>query len=280
MITVSERAYINERAYIPEHLSHYVSAISRSEPFLIGDFVAYLAGTNLVFVGYPLGGNFTDAGMLAALEGAKTRFEPALISIVAPALPSTLEACSPSPTDAYYRLDLSDLRLPKKTRNMLARARREVSVGTGAFGSEHQRLIKDFIRARHLDDATRFIFKRIPEYAKCDTALVFEARTGRGELAAFDIAEFGARGYAFYMFNFRSRNFNIPGVSDLLLAQIVERARAEGKRYVNLGLGIDAGITFFKKKWGARPFLQHVTCVQETMSQSSWEEAFDQFSRL
>jgi hypothetical protein len=280
MITASEQAYISEHAYVPEHLPHYVSAISRSEPFLIGDFVAHLAGANLVFVGYPLGGDFTDAGMLAALEEAKTRFEPALISIVAPTLSSALEACSPSPTDAYYRLDLSDLRLPKKTRNMLARARREVSVSTGAFGREHQRLVKDFMRARRLDDATRFIFKRIPEYAKCDTALVFEARTGRGELAAFDIAEFGARGYAFYMFNFRSRKFNLPGVSDLLLAQIVERARAEGKRYLNLGLGIDAGIAFFKKKWGARPFLQHVTCVQETMSQSSWEEAFDQFSRL
>jgi hypothetical protein len=280
MITASERAYISEHAYVPEHLPHYVSAISRSEPFLIDDFVAHLAGANLVFVGYPLSGDFTDTGILAALEGAKARFEPVLVSIVAPALPTALEACSLSTTDAYYRLDLSDLRLPKKTRNMLARARREVSVSIDRFGREHQRLIKDFLRAHRLDDATRFIFKRIPEYAKCDSALVFEARTERGELVAFDIAEFGARGYAFYMFNFRSRNFNIPGVSDLLLAQIIECARAKGKRYLNLGLGIDAGIAFFKKKWGARPFLQYVTCQQETMSQSSWEEAFDQFSHL
>ena len=280
MITPDERAFILEHAYIPEHLPHYVSAISRTEPYLIGDFVAHLAGTHLIFVGYPLVGYFDEAQVMEALEDAKARFEPSRVSILAPALPPTLEGCVPSPVDEYYRLELLPLRIPKKTRNMLTRARREVSVKIGEFGREHKRLVKEFIGTHELGDATRFIFNRVSEYAKCETALVFNARTRGGDLVAFDIAEFGAREYAFYMFNFRSNKYHIPGASDLLLAYVIAQAKTKGKRYLNLGLGIDPGIAFFKKKWGATPFQELVTCTQDSGSQKPWSEVFDRFSKL
>ena len=280
MITPNERALIAEHAYIPEHLPHYVSAISRTEPYLIGDFVAHLAGTSLVFVGYPLKGDFNEIQMLEALDEAKARFEPSLVSILAPALPSALEACEQPTIDEYYRLNLLPLRVPKKTRNMLARARRELSVSIGEFGREHKRLLKEFMRTHRLNSATRFILKHVPEYVKSDSVLVFDARTQRGDLVAFDIADFGAQDYAFYMFNFRSRKHQVPGASDLLLAYIAAQAKTKEKRYINLGLGIDEGIAFFKKKWGAMPFLQCVTCTQEIGSQRSWTEMFDRFSKL
>ncbi len=280
MITPDERAFIAEHAYVPEHLPHYVNAISRTEPYLIGDFVVHVAGTQLVFVGYPLKGNFNETQLLEALDEAKARFEPSLISILAPALPPTLEACEPSPLDEYYRLSLLPLRIPKKTRNMLTRARREVSVKIGEFGREHKRLVKEFIGTHELGDATRFIFDRASEYAKCETALVFNARTRGGDLVAFDVAEFGAQEYAFYMFNFRSHKYQVPGVSDLLLAYVIAQAKTQGKLYINLGLGIDPGIAFFKKKWGATPFLKYVTCAQESGTQGSWSEVFDRFSKL
>ncbi|MFZ5821131.1 MAG: hypothetical protein ACOYYJ_14650 [Chloroflexota bacterium] len=280
MITDPERAYIAERAYLPEHLPHYVTAISRTEPFLLGDFVAHLAGTHLVFVGYPLTGDFEAGKMLEALEQAQGRFEASRVSLLAPPLPHPPQGCSPSPADQYFRLDLSRLRLPKKTRNMLARARREVTVETGTFGREHKRLVEEFVRAHRLDAAERFIFQRVGEYAKCESALVFEARTARGDLAAFDVAEFGAREYAFYMFNFRARRRSVPGASDLLLAHIIEHAQADGKRFLNLGLGIDAGVAFFKKKWGATPFLEHIAYTQDSKAQPAWNEMLDQFSRF
>lgn len=280
MITDAERAYIADHAYVPEHLPHYVTAISRTEPFLLGDFVAHLAGTHLVFVGYPLTGDFEAGKMLDGLEQARGRFDAAHVSLLSPPLPHPPQGCSPSPTDSYFRLDLSNLRLPKKTRNMLARARREVTVKRGTFGREHQRLVDEFLRVHRLEAAERFIFQRVGAYAQCESALLFEARTARGDLAAFDIAEFGAREYAFYMFNFRARKHHIPGVSDLLLAHIVEHAQAEGKRFLNLGLGIDAGIAFFKTKWGATPFLEHVAYTQDVKAPSSWNEMLDQFAHL
>jgi hypothetical protein len=59
------------------------------------------------------------------------------------------------------------------------------------------------------------------------------------------------------MFNFRCRKRNVPGASDLLLHEIIEQARGQGKRFLNMGLGINDGVSFFKKKWGAEPFLPY-----------------------
>lgn len=276
MITPAEGAHIRAHAYVPEHLPHYVTAISQTEPFLFDDFVAHARGEHLIFVGYPLSENFDAAPMLAALARAQARLKPSVTSLLAPALPATLENCAPLPADEYYRLDLAQLAIPQKTRNMLTRARRELVARETKFNPEHKKLIEEFLRARRLDDATRSIFQRVPEYAK--GATLFEARDARGTLVAFDLADFGARAYAFYMFNFRSHRHAVPGASDLLLAHIIERAQAEGKRYINLGLGIDAGIAFFKRKWGGVPFLKHCACVQQS-PRAAWQILLDQSVR-
>ena len=128
----------------------------------------------------------------------------------------------------------------------------------------------------HLDDATQSIFKGIPDYAKLSTARIFEARDGRGKLVAFDLAEFGPTDYAFYMFNICSKKHYVPGASDLLLAQVIDRAGRGGKRYVNLGLGINPGVTFFKTKWGGVPFLRHVSCLHQRSRANVWADIFDE----
>jgi hypothetical protein len=42
---------------------------------------------------------------------------------------------------------------------------------------------------------------------------------------------------------------------------MIQEAKREGKRYINLGLGINPGITFFKKKWGGTAFLPYAFFV-------------------
>ena len=59
----------------------------------------------------------------------------------------------------------------------------------------------------------------------------------------------------------RSSKRAAPGASDLLLHRIAEDARAEGKRFLNLGLGVNDGVRFFKEKWGGVPFARHVGAV-------------------
>ncbi len=274
MITPAQRRYAQERAYVPEHLPAYVRAVSGAEPFLSGDFIFYVEQKRLIFVGYPLSGQFDPDRMTASLNEATGRFEPRLISLTAPTLPPGYE--SSTPDDSYYRLPLARLALSQKLRNMLKRAGREVLVQTGHdFGPEHQALVDQFLQAQPLDEATRFIFRRIPAYMETGLPLIFEARNPAGELVAFDVADFSAGQYAFYMFNFYSRRLYVPGASDLLLFKLMERAGTGGKKYLNLGLGINDGVTFFKTKWGGRPFLPHVACTQERGETGLWQAIFD-----
>jgi hypothetical protein len=122
-------------------------------------------------------------------------------------------------------------------------------------------MIAEFLKTHPLDEATRFIFQRIDTYlSSSKTARIFDARTERGELVAFDVAEFGPMDYALYMFNISSAVRYVPGASDLLLSEVINRAKIERKKYINLGLGINSGVTFFKEKWGGVPFLPYASC--------------------
>ncbi len=263
MITVAQKDYIEDHAYVPEHLPYYVTAISQTEPFLFGEFLVYVKKDRLIFVGYPLKESFEEKWMKIALEDAIRRFKPESVSVTAPAIPSSLKDHPHPPSDHYYRLDLSALSISQKLRNMLSRACRELSVEKNRnFDEEHRKMVEDFLKAHPVDEATRFIFERIGEYlSSSPTAWVFEARNKRGELVAFDIAEFKPRECAIYMFNFSSEALYVPGASDLLLYEVIRQAKKERKKYMNLGLGINPGVTFFKKKWGGVPFLPYAFCV-------------------
>ena len=257
MISPAEKDFIRKNAYIPEHLPDYAARVSGGEPFLAGDFLFYLSPDSLIFVGFPFQGKFEEEKMIKTLEGVLRKRSPARITLVAPSIPVRFGPAKPS--DCYYRLDLEGFRIPAKVKNTLKRACRELQVGKEReLEPDHLRLISDFSSARPLEEGTRTILSRIPEYLVASpTAFVFSARTGGGHLAGLDIAEFAPTRYAFYMFNFRSREKTVPGTSDLLLAEIVRTAQELGKKAINLGLGISPGVAFFKKKWGGQPFLEH-----------------------
>src|SRR4030042_1788585 len=109
MITAAQQDYIEDHAYVPEHIPHYVTAISKTEPFFFGDFLAYAKKDRLIFVGYPLKETFEEKRMGRALEDAINRFKPETVSLIAPSIPSSLNNCVHPPSDHYYRLDLSAL---------------------------------------------------------------------------------------------------------------------------------------------------------------------------
>jgi len=273
MITAAQQDYIEHYAYVPEHLPQYVTAISQAEPFLFGDFLAYARKDRLIFVGYPLRDTFEEKRMRSALEEAIKRFSPESVSLIAPSIPSSLNDCVHPPSDHYHRLDLSSLSIPQKLRNMLSRARRELLVEKNKdFDEEHKKMVNDFLKNHPVDEATRFIFKRIAEYlSSSTTAWIFDARNKRNELVAFDVAEFKPRDYAIYMFNFSSDVLYVPGDSDLLLSEVIQQAKRERKKYINLGLGINPGVTFFKKKWGGVAFLPYASCLYHPLRKEHLE---------
>jgi hypothetical protein len=151
---------------------------------------------------------------------------------------------------------------------MINRARRRLEVEKRKTLDEgHHQLIREFFKAHALGPETRLIFEKIPDYISSSaTAWVYDARNEKGELVAFDVAEMGPRHYAFYMFNVTSHNRPVPGASDLLLWEILLQAKREDKHYMNLGLGTNSGVTFFKEKWGGVPFLPYSSCSYEPPS--------------
>jgi hypothetical protein len=271
MITQAERAYILERAYVPEHVPAYVAPISKTEPHLIDDCVAYVGGGRLIFIGYPLERSFNTKIVEKSLGRALKRFRPKRINLIGPEVPSSIVNIVSASRDNYYLLDLELLRIPQKVRNMLSRASREIIVAESReFGDEHAAIVDEFFVRRRVEEATRFIFARIPEYVRSsETAKIFEARNTQGKLVAFDVAESGAKEHLFHLFNFSSRTCYIPGASDFLLNKMIGEASVQGKKSLNMGLGIDSGVIFFKTKWGACPTLPYVSCeciVQSTES--------------
>jgi hypothetical protein len=266
MITTAELTHINSHAYVPEHIPAYVTAVSDAEPYLFQPFLCYMKHDTLIFIGYPLGEPFEENGMKKALDRATKNLKPVHIALVAPSVSMFKnKACDETTSDTFYRLDTQAIRVPQKVRNMVNRASRSLSVETGAdFGDGHLRMIAEFLETHDIGKDTRYIFDRIPMYvAASQTAIVMDARDSEGKLVAFDIAEFGAKDYAFYMFNFVPRKLYVPGVSDLLLNQLIQSARERGKRFINLGLGINKGVAFFKVKWAGAPFLAYEFCQYE-----------------
>lgn len=262
MISPPEECFITDHAYVPEHLPGYVHVIAGGEPYLLGDYLCFRTGDSLLVNGYPLRGPFDEAALGRAIESAVSRFTPRHVALIAPKIPATLAAGQPRECDQSYRLDLLRVARDAKLRNMLRRASRAAQVESSRdIREEHRSLIVEFLDTHPVGEEIRFIFERIPAYVSAvSTARVLNVRDGAGALVAFDVAEFGAKNYAFYQFNFRSQKHYVPGASDLLLDAVIAAAQSEGKRFLNLGLGINPGVRGFKEKWGGRPFLPYEYC--------------------
>lgn len=262
MLTAAEERFIIDHAYVPEHLPGYVQSISGAEPHLLGAYLCFQVEDSLMFNGYPLGSPFDGQAMLDQLEAAATRFRARHVALIAPAIPRDRVGGQIPERDQHFRLELAQVRMDAKLRNMLRRASRELQVECPEeIADDYTRLTLEFVRSHPLSEETRRIFERIPGYvSSVATARIFGVRDGAGRLVAFDVAEFGAADYAFYQFNFRSRECCVPGASDLLLQAVITRAQEQGKRFLNLGLGINAGVRRFKEKWGGTPFLDYEYC--------------------
>jgi hypothetical protein len=253
MLNPAQLQRVYQEGYVPEHLPDYVEAISGAESHLLENHICYVRKNHLLFVGYSLGAPKQDSAR--AYAAACNRFQPATAAIIAPQLWEIGDSFEEQPADSYYRLDLPPGDRSPGVAYMVRRAAKDLVVDGGKFGREHKKLIKGFVSGHPLSDRQKYIFKHIHHYLKrSQTARLLEVRE-KGRLAAFTIADLGSADFAYYLFNFRSTRVPVPGASDLLFSEMVNLAQAEGKKTINLGLGINKGIRRFKEKWGAVPFL-------------------------
>lgn len=276
MLTEDEESFVLKHAYIPEHVVSYVAPISKLEPFLISDYLCYFGENRLSFIGYPLGTEFDEKILEKTLKKAVEEFSPENVAVIAPRLPFIEKEIEES-SDKYFLLDLRSLHINRKLRNILARASRDLVIERGEITGEHRRLVQKFLESRSIDKRTKYIFENIAVYTSSSpTAVVLDARNKSRNLAAFNVIDLASRDYAFYMFNFISRENYVPGASDLLFNEFIKIAREKGKKSINMGLGINEGVTRFKEKWGGRPFLNYEFCTygQESLNSVSLVAGF------
>jgi len=259
MLSKEEYQRIYRQAYLPEHLTDYVAAISGAEPYLIKNHLCFCLRRHMMFIGFPLGNSSGETAQ--AYISACKRWKPATVSIIAPEIWLAEYECEKQPADTYYRLKLPLEALQTDVAYMVRRGQRELVVSKGHFGRDHKHLVKGFLKDHRFTPQQIHLFKHLHYYLKHSTsAVLLDARKG-GRLAAFTVMDLGAADYAFYLFNFRSTKFNIPGASDLLFHEMVNLAQSNGKKAVNLGFAINAGNRRFKEKWGGAPFLSCETAL-------------------
>ena len=256
-------ARVTAQAVTAEQLLPYVGAVSGLRPRLFGDCVGHTGEGEVVLMGYPLHDPRDTAAVDAAVREALTVPDLSRITVLAVARPAAAPSGAESREDAYWSLPLPVPPVDQKLRNMLRRAARDIAVeqsgGPDCWTAEHAALVEDFCRARALEPGSVHIFRHLDVYlAAAPQARLFSARCRDGGLAGCAIGDYSSFSTAFYMFAFR-RPDAPPGTADALLAALATEAEARGHGLLNLGLGIHPGVAFFKKKWGASPFLP---CVE------------------
>lgn len=274
-LSPEQEAHILARAYVPEHIPALMAGVSGAQPFLLGDYLCLAKENWLIFVGYPLDGRFTVERTAGALAQARATYHPQVLWFIGPEVPADLAAgCRDRQSDIYYRLDLpAPVKSARRREVRVAAAALTVAAGR-AFTAEHLRLADELIARASLPPMVTGLYRAMPDYvARAPGAVVLEARDAAGRLVAFTVVEQAAASFDVYVLGAYSRRVYVPHASDLLCATMIERAQAAGKGWINLGLGVNAGIRRFKEKWGGTPYLAYESCEWRQGSDSPWIDA-------
>jgi hypothetical protein len=267
MIGPDRLARVTAAAVVPEQVVAYVNAVAGSKPRMFGSCVGYQSEAAVVLVGYPLPDPLDSQAMAMAVEQALRIPGLEQITVIGPTRPPQAPEKAESAEDSYYALPLPPPPPGLKLKNLLRRAQREVQLFHGRrFENDHADLLQRYLDERPLAAGTRQIFRQLASYVEASAgSLIVSARRADGRLAAFAVGEFAALSTAFFMFCFRDPRLAPPGSADLALSGLLQEARQRGQARMNLGLGVSDGIRFFKRKWGAEPFLPYV--------ETSWQPA-------
>ncbi len=271
MISADQEREILHQAYVPEHLVGLMTLVSGAEPFLYEDYFCCCKGDWTVFVGYPLSRDFSVDRFADSLKAVLKRFRPSLLAVIAPELPSQLPGrCREKGTDHYYTLDLRGPGPKQRLERIAARAREVLTVErSSVVGNAHAELTREFLERASPHPRVRELFLRMPQYVRgSDKALVLNAWDHNRALAAYYVVDLSADDFTTYVVGCHSRENYVQGASDLLFSELVCVSRELGKKYIHLGLGVNKGITQFKKKWGGAPSLRYEMC--ELHMSSHW----------
>ena len=260
MITSREEEYIREKAYVPEHVIPLMVGISQAEPFFEEDYLFFWKDNWMIFVGYPLAGDFREEAFSAVLEKMQNKFQPASLWFIAPDIPeSLLPRVQKRETDEYYRLDLRQSGVKRSLLREVEKASLALRVEKHRdWSPEHESLTREFLEKENLNPRVRKLYLRMPRVlAHSETSLALSARDSKENLSAFFVVELGAQRFVTYVAGCYSQSHYVSHASDLLFHEMLRLAEENQKEYIHLGLGVNEGIRRFKRKWGGVPDLPY-----------------------
>lgn len=292
-------------ATVPEHSLPFMEAMSGGKARVENGYLFFTGNDWLMAVAYPLTGEYDDDAFDAALR-AVLRAVPARQGghavdcwAVGPRLPERLQPHL-TDEDQFYTLP-ADAVPPARLKRPLARAAALLRVEEGrAFTPAHRRLWAEFMAGTPLKPNVRGLYAGteavlrglaggdapnapgvpgMPDTSGAPDLRLLNAWDAEGNLAACLLMDYSPAAFSAYLIGAHSREHPTPYASDLLFAHMLANARAAGKTYVHLGLGVNAGIRRFKTKWGARPALPYVM-ASWTEAASAGRETADAFFRL
>ncbi len=272
-------------AKVPEHSPGLMRAMSQGSAFCIGEYFFIHDDDWLMSIAYPLRGaysheDFEEAFKHACKEAMKHCGQQTLRCFaIGPELPRRLQN-NIVDHDRFYVLS-ANARIPVRLRSPVRKAEEVLRIEESTvFTPAHRRLWAEFMgRADRGETASlaphvRELYARTPEAlsetAKSGYLRLLNAWDSEGHLVACLMLDYAPKNFVSYILGAHSRTHYVPHAVDLLFASMIERAKAEGKRFIHLGLGVNDGILRFKKKWGAVPSLPYVMAEwrQETENET------------
>jgi len=256
-VTLSELDSILEKASIPEHSAAFMHAMSGGEPFLEGHYLFIAAEDWLLAMGYPLADEYRAEEFEKSLSRALQRTGAGDCWAICPDLPQRLKphCCN---RDSYYILP-TDAAFPPRLNRLARRAADCLKVEESAvFTAAHRRLWAEFIGRKELPPNVRELYARTESVlGRAPGLSLLNAWDSNGNLAASLLLDSAPCRFSSYLIGAHSRIHYTPYASDLLFHEMIGRAAENGKAYLHLGLGVNAGIRRFKTKWGAVPGLPY-----------------------
>ena len=157
MLTPEEEAYVFSKAYVPEHVLNLMVSVSKGEPFLREDYLGFAKDNWVIFVGYPLDGNFSQEECGKILKQVVERCRPEYLWFIGPEIPlSLLDSCQEKQTDQYYKLDLEGIKPKSSLQRSIDIALKELRVERGrSFSKEHEALVMELLKREKLPPRLR-----------------------------------------------------------------------------------------------------------------------------
>ncbi|MBI5252746.1 MAG: hypothetical protein HY912_24890 [Desulfomonile tiedjei] len=274
MITQEEEKAILARAYVPEHSIELMTRISGGEPFLFEDYLCCKTQSGVIVVGYPLEHEFELDRFERALGRIIKAFQPINLSLIAPQAPMSFQAAFVERnTDSYYSLDLPAA-VPTGTLGRMVRKAKETGTVEQAtlLKEANRELAREFVERVAPAPRIRELLFRMWDYVgRAKDSLVLNAWSRDRKLAAFFVVDLAPKNFATYVIGCHSKTNYLPGASDLLVSEMIRISDNLGKRFIHLGIGVNAGIRLFKEKWGGIPTRPYELCELVLRKPSFWD---------